>query len=275
MRADPKLCVIIPAHKSRLTVEEAISLQACYNRLQHYHCYLLHGADGFSPEEYLDIHPQLKLKRVPANWLSSVQQYNRMKVNPSFYELFRDYQFMLTYELDAYIFSNDITAHHGFDYDYIGAPIFEGYQQAAPDAPFHGALNSGFSMRNVTACRVMLDKLQLYKAWWKKNKFLLVNFPFLRRVVNPNWRSVMDHDHLRGYLKGGYFNEDIIWSEVIPALFPSFKVAPPEAAALFSFEVNPERLYQLTGQLPLGCHAWTRFPAFWKNHIHEFIRTPS
>ncbi len=275
MRADPKLCVIIPAHKSRLTVDEVISLQACYRRLKHYDCYLLHGADGFSPQDYLDIHPQLMLKRVPAHWLSSLEQYNRMKVNPAFYDLFRHYQFMLTYELDAYIFGSDIAAHHGFDYDYIGAPIFEGYLQATKDAPFRCALNSGFSMRNISACRTMLDKLQLYKDWWKKNKFLLVNFPFLRRNVNPNWRSVMDHDHLRAYLKGNFFHEDIIWSEVMPALFPSFRVAPPDIAASFSFEVNPERLYQLKGQLPLGCHAWTRFPAFWDNHIYESIRTYS
>ena len=266
MRA-PKLCVIIPAHKSRLTVQEQISLQACSHQLKGHDCFLLYGA-ATSPQAYLDIFPQLILQPVPDTWLSSVQHYNNMKVNPAFYDLFSHYEFMLTYELDAYIFHNDIDACHGFEYDFIGAPIFEGYLQAKPEAPFRRALNSGFSMRNISACREMLSKLQRYKQWWKRNKFFLVNFPFLRRLVKSNWQRVMDHDHLRGYLKDDYFHEDIIWTEIIPELFPAFKIAPPEVALSFSFEVNPERLYHLNGaQLPLGCHAWPRFPAFWESHI--------
>ena len=67
-----------------------------------------------------------------------------------------------------------------------------------------------------------------------------------------------------------YVNEDIIWSRIIPEFFPGFKIANTETAIKFSFEANPDRLYQLNNnQLPIGCHAWPKFKSFWKDYIPE------
>ncbi|GAA0558649.1 hypothetical protein GCM10009415_45790 [Chitinophaga japonensis] len=191
-----------------------------------------------------------------------------MKVDEQFYALFKAYEFLMTYELDAYIFSADIAGHNGFAYDFIGAPVFEGYMAAGPDAPFLEALNSGFSIRRVQSCIWVLERLRKYKVRWKRYKLLLAAMPFLEKIIKNGWRQVAFNDHLRGYFTNGYFNEDMILTQVVPALFPVFKVAPPEVAAAFSFEVNPERLYRLNrNRLPLGCHAWTKFSAFWQEHI--------
>lgn len=267
MTATRQLCVIIPVYRPVLSAEEKRSLLACHRHLGSHDCFLVYP-EGLSPSHYTAVHPGLILKPVPPAWLSSLQHYNRMKVDPAFYALFRDYRFMMTYELDAYIFSADIAGHHGFDYDFIGAPIFEGYMDAKPDAPFLKALNSGFSIRNIAACMAVLEKLGKYRGRWKMYKTLFSAFPFLRGLTANGWRHVVANDHLRGYFSGGYFNEDMIWTQVVPELFPSFKTAPPEKAAAFSFEVNAERLYRLNGnRLPLGCHAWAKFPSFWKRHI--------
>ncbi len=261
-----KLCVIIPVHKSVLSGEEKLSLLACYRHLKTFDCFLVFP-EGMPVDEYLAIHPRLKLKPVAPQWLSSLENYNRMKLSVPFYQQFAGYEFMMTYELDAYIFSSRIQEYHGFDFDFIGAPVFEGYLEASPDAPFHGALNSGFSIRNVKACLTRLKLLKRYRMKWKFYRFIYANFPALRRRLKQEQDAIFFNYHLKRYYSGKSFNEDMIWTQVIPLLDPSFKTAPPETAATFSFEVNPERLYELNnGRLPLGCHAWLRFP-FWEKHI--------
>ena len=75
-----------------------------------------------------------------------------------------------------------------------------------------------------------------------------------------------------GYPYQPIINEDLFWAEVIPNNFPDFKVPRPTEALKFSFEVNPEILYQLNNeQLPFGCHAWWKYNLnFWLPHINNF-----
>lgn len=267
MTAIRKLCVIIPVHKPSLSPEEASSLLACYRHLQTFDCFLVFP-EGLLINDYLAIHPGLLPKPVAPSWLASLKNYNNMKMSVQFYQQFADYEFMMTYELDSYIFSSEIQQHHGFDFDYIGAPIFDGYMDAKPDASFLGALNSGFSIRNIRACLIVLKLLKKYKLRWKLNRFAYSNVTLLRKKISRNQHNILFNDHLKGYFSGKSFNEDMIWSQVVPLIFPFFRVAPPETAAIFSFEVNPAQLLELNnGQLPLGCHAWPKFSSFWGKYI--------
>jgi len=261
-----KLCVIIPVHKPMLSEDEKLSLLACYRHLKTFDCFLVFP-EGMPVDQYLAIHPRLQPKPVAPKWLSSLENYNRMKLYAPFYQQFSGYEFMMTYELDAYIFSSSIQEHHGFDFDFIGAPVFEGYLEAGPDAPFHGALNSGFSIRNIKACLTVLKLLKRYKLKWKFNHFLYANFAALRRKLRKEQDAIFFNYYLKRFYSGKSFNEDMIWTQVVPLMAPSFRTAPPEIAATFSFEVNPQRLYESNnGRLPLGCHAWPRFP-FWEKYI--------
>ncbi|RBL93862.1 DUF5672 family protein [Chitinophaga flava] len=269
MAVHNSMCVIITVHQPYMSAEEEVSLLACYRHLKAYDCFLVFPA-GMDTVSYQHIHPQLILQPVAPEWLSSILHYNRMKVNPSFYALFSDYQFMMTYELDAYIFSSDIAAHHGFDYDFIGSPIFEGFMNATPGAPFMEMLNSGFSIRNISIGRKALKRLRQYRVIWKGYRFLLSNAAWLCKMVPASTRELIYNYHLTNYYKGFDFNEDIIWSQVFPAIYPAFRVAPLERAYRFGFEVNAAELYELNHhRLPLGCHAWSKFPGFWKTYIER------
>ena len=260
------MCVIIPVHKEHLSAEEVASLQACYRHLKNYDCFLVFP-EGLFINNYTDIHPKLILKSVPTSWLSSLQSYNLMKVNPDFYEIFNRYDFMMTYELDAFILSSNVEEYFGFDYDFIGAPVFKGYMNA-PGIIFNNVLNSGFSIRNISACAKALARLKKYRSTWKRNRFIMSNFQFLRRFIKSEKLNLIYDDHITGYFRNGYFNEDIILSKIVPQLSPFFKVAPFKSAAAFSFEVNPDLLYKLNNyKLPLGCHAWPKFFSFWKDFI--------
>ncbi|RAJ11202.1 hypothetical protein LX64_00811 [Chitinophaga skermanii] len=261
------LCIIIPVHKPHLSPEDAAALQACAKHLKAYDTFLVFPK-GMHTLAYLKIHPALKLQPVPPQWLASVADYNRMKMQPEFYQLFRDYKYMMTYELDAYIFSDQIALHKGYAYDFIGAPVFEGYLEAKTGAGFLPMLNSGFSIRNIHSCLKVLPLLKKFQARWRLQKLLVSNFRFLQKHFLQTQLQLILNEHLKGYFRGTYFHEDVIWTAIVPKLFPFFKVAPPTDAMQFSFEVNAAELLDMNhGQLPLGCHAWTKFPKFWKDYI--------
>ena len=55
-------------------------------------------------------------------------------------------------------------------------------------------------------------------------------------------------------------NCDIFWSFLVPEHIKEFRIAPPEVAVKFSWEVLPSRCYVLCkGNLPFGLHAWARY----------------
>lgn len=270
MNKNNSICAVLPVHKPAMTGYERVSLKACCTHLQNFDCFLVHPA-GMDISEYLQVYPALIAKPVNPQWLSSVEDYNRMKVDAAFYEMFHTYNYMLTYELDAFIFSSDFEKYQVFEFDFIGAPIFEGYMNADKNSRFLGCLNSGFSVRNIQSCIKVLQEIPALKRQWKLFRFFKTNFTITRKIlVKMKWKKlvVFEHDHWVAYIKGQYFHEDIFWSDITPVLFPFYKVADFKSASSFSFEVNAPHLFKLNNQtLPMGCHAWAKFMDFWKDHI--------
>lgn len=267
---DKKLCVVVPVHKAFLSEEETLSLKACYEHLNKYDCFLLHPKE-MNVEHYVSIHPDLILMPVDPSWLSSTKSYNEMKMSLAFYQLFGQYNYLLTYELDAFIFHSRFDECNAFDFDFIGAPLFNNYTKANRDAAFTKGCNSGFSMRNIQSCIAVLRQKKKLYIKWRIARFFIVNSSLLRNYLKrENWqKQTLFYSHqLTDFFKKKYFHEDIIWTQMVPLQFPQFKVADTASAAKFSFELNPERLFILNHyQLPLGCHAWRKHYDFWKDFI--------
>lgn len=270
MSGHNKLCVIIPVHRPHPSADELISLRAAHEQLSGYSCYLIFP-DGMDTNDYIKVFPSLKLNPVNTKWLSSVQQYNKLKLNLDFYRSFSRYQYMLTYELDAYIFSADFESVGAFDVDFIGAPFFEGYWEAKPGAKLVAGCNSGFSIRNISSCIAVLQSMHQLKFKWWLWKLFLSHSSKLRI-----WLNNVTGKKYELYLSGTFafhfadfhLNEDVAWSEVVPRLFPQFKVADPMTALKFSFEYNLEDSLKLNNdKLSLGCHAWGKHRRFWARYI--------
>ncbi|WP_158993213.1 DUF5672 family protein [Mucilaginibacter sp. L196] len=270
MISTDNLCVIIPVHTPELSEDDILSLQACYNQLKQYICFLVFP-EGMNVDKYLGIHKKLSLVPVDPSWLSSVEDYNKMKIDISFYEIFRQYTFMLTYELDAYIFNSSFETITSSPFDYIGAPFFEGYTEASADADFKNGGNSGFSIRNIQSCIKVLHSMKKYYPHWQFYKYILSHFPKFRYHLNRITKGKYDiliNGHVGFYYLKTHTNEDVFWSQMVPILFPAFKVANSIQALKFSFEINPEKLLELNnGHLPIGCHAWPKNKFFWKKYI--------
>ena len=75
-------------------------------------------------------------------WSQSIATYNALCTNNQLYNLFSDYEYMLIYQLDAFIFKDELYYWCDKGYDYIGG--VEAIENFKKD------LNGGFSLRKIS-----------------------------------------------------------------------------------------------------------------------------
>ena len=263
-----KVCVVIPIHSSNPSPYELISFKQCFNILNKYPIKIVAPKD-LNLEAYEKINQGFEVIYIDPIWQSNLLSYNKLKISRFFYRLFKNYEFLLTYELDAFVFQDDLDYWCAKGYDYVGAPWFEGWANAKDNAKFIGVGNSGFSLRKVSVIANLLKsiyfkstvdfnngKANLFKAYLK------MPYYWFRNQMGENFTI---------QTKCILF-EDRFFSELAPAYSKTFKIAPVEEALKFSFEVKPELLYNLNqNKLPMGCHAWWKYNLnFWQPHIEKF-----
>lgn len=268
-----KAVVVIPVHSSNPSPEEVLALKQCINVLSNYDIFLVYPK-GVEIEIYKDLSPYLRFLSINPKWQSSIENYNRLKCSAYFYKLFLNYDYLLTYELDAFVFRDELNYWCDKGYSYIGAPWFEGYTNPLEPNKFVGVGNSGFSLRSISNCLKCIRRVKqitfLYRVF---NKLGLMRFctfiEFLDSLSLNKILNIEDKTHIPQLIKNYFVNEDLFWSLWVGKTFSDFKIAPIEEAYKFSFEVNPKRLFQMNeNKLPFGCHAWAKYDSsFWKDHI--------
>jgi hypothetical protein len=267
-----KVCIIIPIHSSYPTVEELISFKKCFDILSKHPIYVI-APNNLDLTVYIKLIPNLKVISINPKWQSSVLNYNKLKLSRYFYSLFNEYEYLLTYELDAFVFKDELLYWCEKGYDYIGAPWFEGYHNANDTSKILGVGNSGFSLRNVQKCIKITSKISRIKFFYGfltsislSNSFVVKNIKRLLKICfNLHFGSQSDF-----VFKDPSTNEDYYWCSLVPSSFV-FNIAPIDEAIKFSFEVNSSILYKINDQnLPFGCHAWSKYePNFWSLHIEH------
>lgn len=215
----PKVAVVIPIYKEKLDDLEKISLARVRKVLWRYPIiFVAPEGKNFSyltPGDMLvQFHPQ---------YFQSGRTYSKLLMSPFFYEPFLSFDYMLIYQLDAFVFYDALEEFCRLGWDYIGAawPMSWGNVNVNK-TPRVG--NGGFCLRKVAAC---------YK------------------LVTQNQS-----------LTKGNFSEDTFFALCGVNKKIDFNVAPVEVADIFSMEHYPDRcLKKLRYKLPFGCHGWTKISA--------------
>ncbi|TVT38266.1 hypothetical protein FNT36_18885 [Hymenobacter setariae] len=263
-----KVVVVIPIHTPNPSAYELISFEQCFKILGNYPIKVL-APEGLSLVNYQKIVVNFDTIFIAPKWQSNVQQYNKLKTSRFFYNIFENYDFMLTYELDAFVFRDDLMYWCDKNYDYVGAPWFENYIEAGPNDKIIGVGNSGFSLRKITTVRKVLSNIY-YKnpLEYGGSRFSLLK-AYLKAPVRWLLNQIGENYTVQ---KNFHYNEDVFFSEVAPLYEKSFTVSPIEDAIQFSFETNPEVLFNINNKvLPMGCHAWWRYNLdFWRPYISAF-----
>jgi len=264
-----KVCIAIPVYQENISLYEHISMDQCFRILSDYDIYFIipRRLESFIQSNAYYIAGKASYYIFEDDYFISIAGYNKLLKFPGFYKKFNSYEFILLYQLDAFVFKDELLMWCSRKYDNIGAPLFEGFYDALNTSPIIGQGNGGFCLRNVKSCHSAVTKL-------RKLKFKKTYTDSNRSVFRNIYRYVK---HQLVYIYSLYpfqplINEDRFWAEEIPAVFPEFKVPDPSISVGFSFEVNPDVLFEINNkELPFGCHAWWRYNLdFWKTHIESY-----
>ena len=224
--------------------------------------------DGLDVTWYRTFVPEIPIEHIDRRWLSTPAMFAALKISPLLYEKYHDFEYILFYEPDAFVFSDRLKEWCDRELDYVGAPWFEGWSEPTSDRII-GAGNGGFSLRRVQA------HLRIARRFEREQVLFRGGY---RRHPSEKLRFALAQvSRMLGVGKGrAYYvsppypaSEDIFWAFTAPRRDRAFRIAPPDLARSFSFEVKPRLLYELNShRLPFGCHAWFKYDlAFWKPFI--------
>jgi hypothetical protein len=149
-------------------------------------------------------------------------------ISPAFYEPFaKDYEYLLIYQLDAFLLSNRVIEFCDLGYDYYGAPWIKGFSQLRflfnrwpirlGTRRFHVG-NGGLSLRKISSTLDLLKRKE-------------------------------------GHVSKSFYMEDAFFG-YWGAIEPHFHACPPLVAASFSLEMEPDYWIKKTGGLPMGLHGF-------------------
>ena len=242
---NPSVVIVIPIYQSVLSEAERLSLRQCLKILDRYPVQVV-KPQNLDVSKLKEEFPSLEFISFDDSFFKGVDAYNKLLVSVDFYKTFSAYEFMLIYQLDAYVFKDELSEWCKKGFDYIGAPSLhqEKYNQlpAGSENIYAEALsanrfvlNGGLSLRRIPA---FLRYLKIYNLFY------------------PQWVG----------------NEDMLFSQEATRLIPMkmfLKLPTWQQALYFAFEKSPAATYEITNhQLPFACHAWERYdPEFWKSFI--------
>lgn len=239
-----KSAVLIPAYKIQMNRFELISMERCRNILSSFPR-LLVCPESLDITDYKRNDPDIEPTRFPDHFFKSLMSYSRLCCLPEFYKRFLNYEFILIYQLDCYVFEDQLLYWCERNFDYIGAP-WPKYEHMTESKKFIARLpflklilrkagQGGFSLRKTET---------LYRAAHR-----LAKFAFLTRQ----------------------FPEDVLWTTIGSRLYKPFHLATLDEALPFSFASSFEICFKLNaGRLPFGCHGWYTYgKEFWKDKIRE------
>lgn len=248
--------VIIPIYKNELTALEKRSLQQVYNVLKTYSLVIV-KPESLDVSQLIKEYSLISIKSFDDTFFKGIEGYNRLMLSSLFYESFLDTKYILIYQLDAYVFRDELIEWCNHDYDYIGAPWLK---KSVYDLPIISWMMKYSLKHNIR--KGQPNKQLLY------NK--VGNGGFSLRKVESHYQAIKKHaEKINRFLnqrQHHLFNEDVFW-----ATLSDFSYPDPIEALRFSFDKYPKLSYNLIGkQLPFGCHGWykRKMKRFWKPIIN-------
>ncbi|MDR1786649.1 MAG: hypothetical protein LBR23_09360 [Spirochaetaceae bacterium] len=269
-RSGPTCCVVIPIYRESPLKTECASLERAAQTLADRRIiFVTH--EELNPAEYLRILKpygvQFEFAYFPKYYFAGISGYNALMYAPRFYERFLDYDYILLYQLDSWVFSPNLDHWLSLDYDYLGGPWFEEIKHTMT-LKWSGCFNGGLCLRKTAVFyRLCFDRIiQLNKRFWElQEQRRMMRFGaakifsffkmFLLKAVNKLFKSEIG-------------NEDVIWTRLLkqkgklPSLEEALEFCFADFYAEYAFELNKRAL-------PSFCHDWDGiWPwKFWQNYI--------
>lgn len=226
--------IIIPVYQEKLNKFERISFKRCLKIFKDYTiCIVTHKGLNLNYYEKIiatDYKNKIRFEYFNYSYFESINSYNSLMLSSEFYSRFvGSFHYLLIYQLDCYIFEDNLDRFIEKNIDFIGALVpsefldevkFRYENEFNKSTTVKYLYNGGFSLR----------KIALFLDVCKSNQ----------KSLFTEWKG---------------WNEDFVFSII---LHNENAILPSKAEALkFSFECFPEECYiENNKKLPMGCHAW-------------------
>mgnify|MGYP003294219307 CR=1 FL=1 len=265
--------VVIPVYKRNLSKFERKSFVQCCSIFKNKRISIVTYKEC-DCSVYFNIAKQyntvIKRENFDKYYFDDIEGYNQLMLSYQFYNRFRKYKYMLLYQLDAFVFRDELDYWCKMGYDYIGAPWFTEYSSYEIGADLWHVGNGGVSLRNIsTMRRIFFDYLPLlsFSQVWNN----MMNVPISARKVISFILRCFGYRNTITYFKKMYdVNEDIFISLCLEKIGVNILIPHFNVAMHFAFEKSPSYLYtQTNNKLPFVCHAWHKYEynTFWKKYI--------
>lgn len=254
-----KVAVIIPFYRSTLSAYEIIALQQCELVLSAYPKIAIKPVNLTLSAESAIV-SFTDIVSFDNHFFESITGYNHLMLSTEFYKTFLDYEYILIYQLDAFVFENDLEYWCSQNIDYIGAPWIR-------------KKNDNIILKKV---QIKLQSF-LYTYLNIHKKGLPSRSQFFNKVGNGGLSlrrvkkfydlTLTMQSSINFYLSKTAFqyNEDSFWSIEVNRKKKILNIPTWETGLKFAFETYPEKAYLLNkGVLPFGCHDWDKYVDFWR-----------
>lgn len=254
-----KYAVVVPVYKATFSTNERISLYWTLKNLRNYAIFIACPYDLKPLIEKRFKGLNVYFKCFPNFFFKSISGYNRLLKSRQFYCSFADYEYILVAQLDSLVLSSELDYWCDCGFSYIGAPWFEGGPNPLPSAPLVSVGNGGFSLRHIES---HLKAISSFRYLPYRSPRISSSHFLLKIAKYIKYETIFSFNRAP-FLSS--VNEDIFWGIIASKYIHDFTVPLPSIAMRFSFEVNPRKLYEMSGySLPFGCHAWDKYDkAFW------------
>jgi hypothetical protein len=248
-----QVSVVIPLYSAQLSERELKSLSQAY-RVLRAHPLIIVKPESLDISDILHTFPGISSCSFADAFFKGIEGYNRLMLSAPFYERFLESEYILIYQLDAYVFRDELSEWCAREYDYIGAPWLEKPVYRLPPVSCYMRWLHQRKIR-----RGKLSKQSLY------NK--IGNGGFSLRRTASHYRVTQNREEtiacFLAQKHSHFFNEDVFWATQVP----EFRYPDVREALRFSFDKYPAYCYRLNEKrLPFGCHAWykRKMKHFWR-----------
>jgi len=280
--------VVIPIYKDNPSPTECASIRQTFRILGKHDIVFVTHKDCVL-DEYKKIvdsdEGMMRTEFFNKGYFDSTAHYSDLCFSEEFYLRFKDYEYMLICQTDAWVFRDELDYWCKQGYDYIGAPIYFPYNETHFTDIFFGVGNGGFCLRKISHClkivrhdrnKTLLKPLALVRMYWyyfRYNEAFTKNIFKRISLIGKMLAKCLGFSNTAQFFIRNHVNEDMLFGTWATQSWGLEDCNIPDelTAARFSMELNAPKLYKRLGnKLPFGCHAFEKwnYNDFWKEHVH-------
>ncbi len=238
-----RFCIVIPIYNENPDITEIFSLQRLDKIISGKKYNIIYiKPKSLNSKSYHDILSGNDME-FDDKYFKSPATYSQLLISHDFYKEFLNYDYMLIYQTDCYLFEDNIKKWCDKDYDYIGAPIIAqnpDWSLAKKGIPQVG--NGGLSLRKVKVFYDLTDPKGEFMTYYK--------------ITDEQLKEIKYED---------VWFCDYIWTRY------DFNIPSWLESSQFALDMNINYWYNTLNikYFPMGCHAWPKNIRDWADKFTD------